>query len=108
MKIKTKERANHRQKPRLYSAETNRAMRDSIRWVVSFLERHGIKVTRIAHLTSVLLERPPEMTWAEFKDIIRSVPQPRIGSVLLTSCTTGRIFLCSNRGNQPGVFQRLA
>jgi hypothetical protein len=106
MKTRTKERA--KREPRVYTAETNRAMRDSIRWVVRFLERHGIKVTRIAHLTSVLLERPPQMSWAQFTAILRAVPQPRIGSVLVTSCTTGRVFLCSNRGNQPGVFQRLA
>lgn len=106
--MKTRTEKTAKRKPRIYAAETNRAKRDSIRWVVDFLERHGIKVTRVAHLTSVLLERPPEMTWAEFKAIIRSVPQPRVGSVLLTSCTTGRVFLCSNRGNQPGVFQRLA
>ena len=106
MKIRTKKTA--KRKPRRYTAETNRAMRDSIRWVKGFLERQGIKVTLLAHLTSMLLERPPEMTWTGFKTLIRSVIQPRIGSVLLTSCTTGNVFLCSNRGNQPGVFQRLA
>jgi len=97
-----------KQRRRIYAAETNRAMRDSTRWVKEFLERHGIKVTIIAHRTSVLLERPGTMSWPEFKDLIRLILQPRIGSVLLTSCTTGRVFLCSNRGNQPGVFQRLA
>ena len=48
------------------------------------------------------------MSWDEFKAVIRAVLQPRIGSVVLSSCRTGRVFLCSNRGNQPGVFQRLA
>lgn len=96
------------QRHHIYIAETNRAKHDSIRLAVSILERRGIRVTRIAHLTSVLLERPSEMTWSEFKDVIRTVPQPRIGSVLLTSCKTGRAFLCDNRGNQPGVFQRIA
>jgi hypothetical protein len=83
-------------------------LRDNIRWVVAYLERHGITVTRIRHLTALLLERPPSMSWDEFKAVIRAVLQPRIGSVVLSSCRTGRVFLCSNRGNQPGVFQRLA
>ncbi len=95
-------------KPRLYLAETNRALRDNISWVVDYLERHGITVMRIRHLTALLLERPPSMSWTEFKVVIRAVLQPRIGSVVLSSCRTGRVFLCSNRGNQPGVFQRLA
>ncbi len=102
----TKEKAKRR--PRLYLAETNRALHDNIRWVVDYLEQHGIIVTRIQHLTTLLLERPPTMTWANFKVVIRSVLQPRIGSIVLSSCRTGRVFLCSNRGNQPGVFQRLA
>jgi hypothetical protein len=104
--IKTKEKANRR--PRIYSVETNRAVRDSIRWVKDFLERNGIKVTLIAHLTSALLGRPPTMSWGDFKALLRSILQPRIGSLKLTSCRTGRIYLCSDRGNQPGVFQRLA
>ena len=104
----TKTRKKRKQGPWTYLAETNRALRDNIRWVVAYLERHGITVTRIRHLTTILLERPPSMSWDEFKTIIRSVLQPRIGSVVLSSCRTGRVFLCSNRGNQPGVFQRLA
>lgn len=106
MRIRTEKKA--RRQPHIYLVETNRALRDNIRWVADFLERRSITVTRIQHLTALLLERPPAMTWDEFKDVIRSVLQPRIGSIVLSSCTTGRVFLCSNRGNQPGVFQRLA
>jgi hypothetical protein len=106
MTTKTSHKA--KQRPWTYAIETNRAVRDSIRWVQDFLEQHGIQVTRVAHLTSLLLERPATMTWDEFKAIIRKIVQPRIGSVMITSCRTGSVFLCSNRGNQPGEFQRLA
>ena len=106
--MKTRTNEKPKRAPWIYLAETNRALRDNVRWVVAYLERHGITVTRIRHLTALLLERPPSMSWAEFKAVIRSVLQPRIGSIVLSSCRTGRVFLCSNRGNQPGVFQRLA
>jgi hypothetical protein len=104
MTIRTRKKG----KTRKYLAETNRVLRDNIRWVVDFLERNGIRVTRLAHLTALLLERPSSMSWSEFTAVIRSVLQPWIGSVVISSCWTGRIFLCSNRGNRPGKFQRLA
>ena len=106
MKRRTERKKNRR--PRIYFAEINRARGDNIGRVEKFLARRGIMVTRIQHLTALLLERPPTMTWDDFKTAIRSVLQPRIGSIVLSSCTTGRVFLCSNRGNQPGVLQRLA
>lgn len=105
--MKTRTNKNAKRRPRIYLAELNRARRN-IRWVADFLERYGITITRIRHLTALLLERPPTMTWDEFKDLVRSVLQPRIGSIVLSSCATGRVFLCSNRGNQPGRFQRIA
>jgi hypothetical protein len=104
----TKTSHEAKQRPWIYAIETNRAVRDSLRWVQNFLEEHGIRVTRVAHLTSLLLERPAAMTWGEFKTVIRKIVQRRIGSVLMISSRTGRVFLCSNRSHQPGRFQRLA
>ena len=103
-----KARKRHRKGSSKYVIETNRARRDSIRWVVDFLERHGFIVDRVAQLTTILVERPATMSWATFKAAIRSVLQRRKGSAVISSCRTGRVFLCDNRGNQPGVFQRLA
>ena len=54
----TTTRKKPKETPRLYLAETNRALRDNIRWVVDYLERHGITVTRIRHLTTLLLGAP--------------------------------------------------
>jgi hypothetical protein len=34
------------------------------------------------------------------------VLQPRRGSVMISSEATGRTYVCSNRGNQPGNFLR--
>ena len=96
-----------KQRPLVYLVEFNRALR-STRRMIDFFERRGIAVTRIAHLTALLLERPTMMSWDKFKDLLRSLLKPIIGSLVLSSCMTGRVFLCSNRGNQPGRFQLVA
>lgn len=92
---------------RTYVAEFNRPQTDSIRKCSALLARWGLSVKRLPHLTTVLIERPASMSWRDFKAAIRSVLQPRRGSVLIASQTTGRVFICSNRGNQPGMFQRV-
>ena len=78
---------------------------DNIRAVARRLTRAGLPAHTVAHKTTLVIERPAGMTWARFKALIRSILQPKRGSVILFSETTGRTFLCSNRGNQPGVFQ---
>ena len=91
-----------------YVAEFNRAKGDNIRLIESHLQRRGIDATRLPHPTTILIERPSTMPWRDFKDAIRSVLQPRRGSVMIASQTTGKVFICSNRGNRPGLFQRVA
>ena len=93
---------------RKYVAEFNRPRNDSIRVCAARLTRHGLSVMRLPHLTTILIERPESMAWSDFKAAIRSVLQPRRGSVVIASRTTGRVFICNNRGNQPGLFQRVA
>ncbi|CAO4145475.1 hypothetical protein LPLAFNJD_LOCUS1950 [Methylorubrum aminovorans] len=90
-----------------YTAEFNRAVGDHIAVWMRKLKRSGLEVSKVPHLTAVLIERPASMTWKRFKQILRSVLQPRRGSVLLFSHTTGRSFYCSNKGNMPGRFQRI-
>ncbi|BAQ48065.1 hypothetical protein Maq22A_c25955 [Methylobacterium aquaticum] len=90
-----------------YGAEFNRSLGDNIRGVMRKLEKAGLDVSKPPHLTTLIIRRPLSMSWADFKAIIRSMIQPRIGSVFLTS-STGRMFVCSNRGNRPGRFVRYA
>ena len=90
-----------------YVAEFNRPRNDNIRLCAAELQRWGLVVTRLPHLTTLLIKRPAYMSWRDFKAAIRSVLQPRLGSVVIASRRTGRIFICSNRGNQAGLFQRV-
>lgn len=90
-----------------YFAEFNRPRGDSIRITERGLRRSGLQANQIAHKTSLVIERPSAMSWRTFKNAIRAELQPRRGSVVIFSERTGNTFLCSNRGNQPGRFQRL-
>ena len=90
-----------------YFAEFNRPRGDSIRITQRGLRRSGLQTSRIAHKTALMIERPAGMSWQSFKNAIRAELQPRRGSVILFSERTSNTFLCSNRGNQPGRFQRL-
>ncbi len=93
---------------RVYVAEFNRTYADNIRKCARRLERWwGLNVELIPHKTTLRIERPPDMSWRRFTDALRSVINPRLGAVLLFSKSTGNVFLCSNTGNQPGVFQRI-
>lgn len=91
-------------KPKKYVAELNRAVGDNIRKARAYFERRGIEADIVPHKTTLKLTKPNSMDWAEFKRIVHKSVQPRIGSVLLTSKTTGNVFVCNNRGNQPGKF----
>ena len=92
---------------RRYVGEFNRARGDSIRIAARRLSRLGLYVEVLSHKTSLLIDRPMSMSWDDFKRALRSVLDPYRGSLLLFSQATGNTFICSNRGNQPGVFQRL-
>ncbi|MBY5728508.1 hypothetical protein [Rhizobium leguminosarum] len=58
----------------------------------------------VPHKTTLNLTKPATMDFNEFKRIVRKSVQPKIGSVLLVSKTTGNVFVCSNKGNRPGKF----
>jgi uncharacterized protein YqgV (UPF0045/DUF77 family) len=91
---------------RTYFGEFNRAVGDNIRRAMSVLRSWGLDVQLMPHKTALRIERPEDMSWADFKRAIRAVLQPRRGSVMISSESTGRTYVCSNRGNQPGSFQR--
>lgn len=91
---------------RTYFGEFNRVVGDSIRNAKKILRSWGLDVESIPHRTALRIERPEGMSWTDFKRAIRAVLQPRRGSVMISSESTGRTYVCSNRGNQPGTFQR--
>lgn len=89
-----------------YFAEFNRVVRDNIRVASARLRGQGLEATVLPHRTSLVIERPRGMSWRTFTLAINSVLHPRLGSVMLSSETTGNTFICSNRGNRPGRFIR--
>jgi hypothetical protein len=93
---------------KIYVAEFNRCRGDNIRVCARRLERrHGIPTSVIPHKTSLRIERPLDMDWPTFTQVIRRQLNPKIGSVLLHSQSTGNSFLCRNTGNRPGRFERV-
>jgi hypothetical protein len=92
---------------KVYVAEFNRAVGDNIRTCKRRLETQGLNVDIVPHKTTLRIERPANMSWPAFKQVLRSVIQPLRGAVLLFSRSTGNVFVCSNAGNQPGQFQRI-
>lgn len=92
---------------RIYVAEFNRCRGDNIRLCVRRLNRLGICTSIIPHKTSLRMERPVDMSWANFLNVLRSQLNPRLGAVLLFSQRTGNAFLCRNRSNRPGRFARV-
>lgn len=89
-----------------YFAEFNRVIDDNIRLAAARLRRLGLDVQVLSHRTSILIERPSDMSWQDFKSAIRAILQTQRGSVMLHSEHTGRTYICSNRGNRPGIFVR--
>jgi len=90
-----------------YFAEFNRVIGDNIRIAARSLRRMGLEIYVLPHKTALLIERPASMSWADFTAAIRAVLQPRRGSVMISSESTGNTFICQNSGNRPGRFQRL-
>ncbi len=88
-----------------YIAEFNRAIYDNIRLAANILRKLGLSVQLVPHKTTLIIERPETITWAAFRRAIVAALQPRRGSVVIFSQYTGRSYLCSNQGNQPGQFQ---
>lgn len=94
-------------KQRIYVAEFNRCRGDNIRHCARRLDRLGIPTSVISHKTSLRMERPAGMDWPDFARAVRRQINPSIGSVLLHSQRTGNTFLCRNRGNRRGRFERI-
>jgi hypothetical protein len=92
---------------RRYFAEFNRVVGDNIRIAERSLNRKGMYAVVVPHKTTLVIERPSSMTWNQFKAAILAELQPRCGSVLISSEHSGRAWVCQNRGNRPGYFQRL-
>lgn len=91
----------------VYFAEFNRAYAE-IRRVARRLESWwNLVVEIVPHKTTLRIERPPDMTWRQFGEAMFSVLDDRLGSVIVFSTTTGRVYLCSNVGNMPGIMQRI-
>jgi hypothetical protein len=92
---------------RYYIVEFNRAYGDNIRIAARRLERAGLDVEILPHKTTLQVIRPAWMSWDDFKDALRSALDRNRGSLVLFSQTTGYAFICSNLGNQRGLFQRV-
>lgn len=90
-----------------YFAEFNRVRSDNIRSAAARLRRRGLDVAVLAHRTALEITRPDDMSWKGFADAIRAQLQRRRGSVMISSESTGKTFICSFAGNQSGRFRRL-
>ncbi|EJC70436.1 hypothetical protein Rleg5DRAFT_6244 [Rhizobium leguminosarum bv. viciae WSM1455] len=89
---------------REYILELNRANGDSVRKAQIYFERRGIATDVLPHKTTLLLKKPNEMDFTEFKLIVGGSVQRRIGSALMFSKFSGKAFIYSNKGNQPRRF----
>jgi hypothetical protein len=90
----------------VYLAEFNRCMGDNIENVIRRLRRRGYEVARIRHKTTILIRRPAGSTFKQFRRDLADLVQPQRGSMVLSS-TSGKFWLLDNKGNQPGVLQRV-
>lgn len=95
------------ERQRDYYAELNRPHGDNIRRAARRLARWGLEAYVQSHKTTLRIVRPDGMSWAQFKNALLAAIHPRRGSMLLFSQRSGKVFNCSNAGNQPGIFQRL-
>lgn len=91
---------------KVYFGEFNRVIGDSIRNAARLLRSWGLDVDTIPHKTALRIGRPAGMAWPDFKRSIHAVLQPQRGSVMISSMSTGRTYICNNRGNRAGRFQR--
>ncbi len=107
IKIKTIKNSRSEFFRQVYLAEFNRATGDNIKNVVRRLRDKGYEASTIRHKTTVLIRRPTDCEFKTFKSDLASLVQPRIGSMVLCS-TTGNFWLLDNKGNQPGVFQKIS
>jgi hypothetical protein len=91
---------------RRYFGEFNRVIGDNIRLAAKRLQKLGLGASVLPHKTALVIERPDAMPWADFSRAVQSILQPQRGSVMLSSESSGRTFICQNRGNQAGRFVR--
>jgi hypothetical protein len=77
---------------KIYVGEFNRCRGDNIRHCARRLGRRGIPAFVLPHKTSLRIERSADMGWVDFKQAIRAQLNPRIGSVLLHSQSSGNSY----------------
>lgn len=87
-----------------YLGELNRPRWDNMNACIRRLQRAGLDVEKLRHKTAFAVIRPSSMSWTSFLNILRTVLDPKLGSMLLFSQHTGNAFRCDNRGNRPGRF----
>lgn len=90
-----------------YFIEINRCLRDASARFIRHLERCGLIVERLPHKTAYRIVRPICVTFADMRQALTAGLNPRLGSVLLFSASTGNAWVMSNRGNRRGVFVRM-
>jgi hypothetical protein len=91
---------------RRYFGEFNRVRGDNIRLAAKRLRKRGMGASVLPHKTALVIERPDTMNWVDFSRTVLSILQPQRGSVMLSSESTGRTFICQNRGNRPRRLER--
>jgi hypothetical protein len=91
---------------RRYLAEFNRCVGDNIGRVIRRLQRLGYEVERVPQLTAVRITPPRSAAFQQLKADLQPLLQPRRGCMILAS-TSGRMWSCSMRGNQPRDFVRI-
>ncbi|GAM99791.1 hypothetical protein U91I_03446 [alpha proteobacterium U9-1i] len=86
-----------------YTFEFNRPRRDDYRGIRRRLEAAGLEVDKLPHKTLLRLRRNPDkLPWSDFLNLLVRAVDPRRGSFVLNSLTTGRAWTMSNAGNRPG------
>lgn len=91
----------------IYLVEFNRCRGDNIKNVIRRLHRKGYEASLIRHKTTVLIKRPLGSRFSDFKDDLLELVQPRIGSLIMSS-TSGKFWMLDNKGNFPGIFQKIS
>lgn len=95
--------ALHETEWKTYTFEYNRPRFDDYERILRRFEIAGLEVDKLPHKTTLRLRRnTSDLSWKEFRRLLIRAVDPRRGSFLLNSLTTGRAWTMSNKGNQPG------
>lgn len=92
-----------KQRLKTYTFEFNRPRRDDYRGIRRRLEAAGLEVDKLQHKTLLRLRRNPnKLPWPDFRRLLIGAVDPRRGSFVLNSLSTGRAWTMSNTGNRAG------